>query len=87
MIAVVREEVVVCAEEVLRDLLDYCFDFGFRSEGEALQDGATEGASWRLEVWSCPVDPGDLSSVVAAVCVFLVADDHAGVQEAAAEGP
>ena len=87
MVAVVGQEVVVDAEEVVGDFADELVDFLGGAEGEALQDVAAPGAAGRLEVWPCPVYAGDAALVVPAVGVFAAVDDDAGVQERAADGP
>ncbi|KAI7498798.1 hypothetical protein KC357_g120 [Hortaea werneckii] len=87
VVAVVGQEVVVDAQELLGDFADNGVDFGRRAQREALQDGAAPGAAGGLEVRACPVDAGDAALVVAAVGVFAAVDHDAGVQEGTADGP
>jgi hypothetical protein len=52
-----------------------------------LKNRAPEGAAGRFELRFRIVDAGGVAAVVAAVGVFAAADNDAGVQKGAAEGP
>ena len=56
MVAIIGEEVVGWAKEILRHLPDDSLDLMLGSEAETLQQLTSEGSSWWLHSWLCPVD-------------------------------
>jgi len=87
VITIIRQKIVIRAQEPIRNLLHHAVDLSLCAEREALQNVAAPCAAGRLELGSRPVDAGGVALVMAAVGVFAAADYDARVQEAAADGP
>lgn len=79
MVAIIRQQVIIRAQKLVRHLLHDGVDFGGRAEGEALQQRAAECAAGRFELGFGEIDAGGVAAVVAAVGVFAAADYDARV--------
>jgi hypothetical protein len=103
VVAVFGEEVVGGALELLGGFFDDGLEFLFGPEGEAVEDCLSKGAAgWFLTrtgesvtyVYSYfegyllrPVYASFAARIMAPICVFLVVDNDAGVEQRAADCP
>lgn len=79
MVAVVAKQVVLGSLEYPRTVVDYIGDFFLGQDGKAVEDLAAKSSTWRFEFWLCPVHSADTFAIVAAVCIFSLIDDYAGM--------
>lgn len=87
VVAVLGEEVVRGAEELVRHVADDAVNLLGRGQREAVQELALEGAARRLRLGLGPVYARAAALVVPAVGVFAAVDDDAGVEEGDAAEP
>jgi hypothetical protein len=87
MVAIIRQQIIIRAEKLVRHLLHNRIYLLRRAEGEALEQCAAECAAGWFELGFREVDAGGVAAVVAAVGIFAAADYDARVQEGAAERP
>jgi hypothetical protein len=87
MVAVLRQEVIVPAEELVGHGFDDTPKILLRSHRKAVEDPLAKGAARRFCAGFCPVDAGDMGVVMPAVGVFAVPKDKPGMKKAGSDGP
>lgn len=87
MVAVLGQQVVRGAEELVRHVADDVVNLLGRRQREAVQELALEGAARRLRLGLGPVYARAAALVMAAVGVLAAVDDDARVQEGDAAEP
>lgn len=86
MVAIAAQKVIPCPQVLTTDLLNNRINLSRRMEGKALQNTRSKRSTRRFRARRGVVHTSLIALIVAAVCVFVVSDDDAGMEEGGADG-